>query len=282
MSIHIFDFCDKIVVIKPKKFVEELIPIGDRLNQESASSISSSEQLGSLKARGEKIMLPSLKTLNFNCLTDYALETLNSVNLDQIEPFFGDLPADPYLEGNYRFRRLSRFQLSDGSLVKLPHDYLFQSKEYNPLLGDVVREYSELDDALIKLEDFQKLVLEFFDFCNVCSATKEVGVHQIRTVASEVEIGQPAPEGIHRDGVDLVGIFCVSRQKIEGGETYLYKSKDGDPIFTKILNHGELLVFNDHQFFHFTSAIKAISPQEKGIRDVFVLTCPGLLPPEKQ
>ena len=227
-------------------------------------------------------MLPSLKTLNFNCLTDYALETLNSVNLDQIESFFGDLPIDPYLEGNYRFRRLSHFKLSDGCLVKLPHQRLFQSKEYNPLLGDVVREFSELDDALIQLEDFQKIVLEFFDFCNVCSAPNEVGVHQIRTVTSEGEIGHPAPEGIHRDGVDLVGIFCVSRQKIEGGETYLYKSKNSEPIFTKILHHGELLVFNDRQFFHFTSAVKAISAQEKGIRDVFVLTCPGLLPPERQ
>ncbi len=224
-------------------------------------------------------MLPSLKTLNFNCLTDYALETLNSVKLDQIESFFSDLPADPYLEGNYRFRRLSRFKLSEGSLVKLAHDCLFQGKEYNPLLGDVVREYSELDDALIELEDFQKVVLEFFDFCNVCSALKEVGVHQIRTVASEGEIGQPAPEGIHRDGVDLVGIFCINRERIEGGETHLYKSKDSKPILSKILNPGELLVFNDHQFFHFTAVVRAISSQEKGIRDVFVLTSPGLLPP---
>ena len=227
-------------------------------------------------------MLPSLKTLNFNCLTDYALETLNSVNLDKIESFFGDLPVDPYLEGNYRFRRLSRFKLVDGCLVKLPHDSLFQSKENNPLLGNVVREYSELDDALSELEDFQKIIWEFFEFCKLCSDSNEVGVHQIRIVAHPQEIGQPAPEGIHRDGVDLVGIFCINRERIEGGETHLYKSKGSKPIFSKILNPGELLVFNDHQFFHFTSAVKAVSAREKGIRDVFVLTCPGLLPLEKQ
>ena len=52
-------------------------------------------------------MLHSLKTQNFNCLTDYALETLNSVNLDKIESFFGELPADFYIERNYRFRQLS-------------------------------------------------------------------------------------------------------------------------------------------------------------------------------
>ena len=226
-------------------------------------------------------MLQSLRTQNFNCITDYAVETLNSVNLDKIKYFFGDLPADPYLEENYRFRRLSRFQVSGDRLVKFPHSQFFQSQEYNPLLGDVVREYSELDDALVELEDFQKVVLEFFDFCKVCAAPNEIGVHQIRTVASVDEVGQPAPEGIHRDGVDLVGIFCVNRERIEGGETYLYKSKDGNPIFSKILNPGELLVFNDHQFFHFTSAVKAISSQNQGVRDVFVLTSPGLMPPER-
>lgn len=227
-------------------------------------------------------MLSSLKTLNFNCLSDYALETLNSVNLDKIESFFGELPVDPYLKSNYRFRRLSRFKVSDHRLVKLPHNLFFQSQEYNPLLGDVVREYSELDDALSELEDFQKIVWEFFQFCKLCSDSQEVGVHQIRIVAHPQEIGQPAPEGIHRDGVDLVGIFCINRERIEGGETHLYRSKDCKPIFSKILNPGELLVFNDHQFFHFTSLVKAISSQEKGVRDVFVLTCPGLLPPERQ
>lgn len=226
-------------------------------------------------------MLKLLKTQDFNCTTDYALERLNSVNLDKIGYFFGDLPADPYLAGNYRSRRLSRFKLSGRRLVKLPHSPLFQSKEYNPLVGDVIRKFSEIDDALTELEDFQKMVFEFFEFCKLCSAPNEVGIHQIRTLTSITEVGHPAPEGTHQDGVDLVGVFCVNREHIEGGKTYLYKSKDGEPIFTKILNPGELLVFNDHQFFHFTSAVKAISSEEKGIRDVFVLTCPGLLPPHR-
>ena len=213
----------------------------------------------------------------------FAVATANNlINMGTQHGKRGDLPADPYLEGNYRLRRLSRFQLSESGLVKLPHNLFFQSQKYNPLLGDVVREYAELDDALTELEDFQKIVWEFFEFCKICSAPKEVGVHQIRIFADSQEIGQPAPEGIHRDGVDLVGIFCVNRERIEGGETHLYKSKDGNPIFSKILNPGELLTFNDHQFFHFTSIIKAISSREKGIRDVFVFTCPGLLPPERR
>jgi hypothetical protein len=225
-------------------------------------------------------MLKPLTSQNFNCTTDYALDRLNSIRLDQLEPWFNNLPTDPYLEGNYRQRRLSRFKVSDQGLQQLPHRCLFQSKTYNPLLGDVVREFEELEPGLIELEDFQRMVLEFYEFCKLCSSADEVGVHQIRTIAYPHSVGHPAPEGIHRDGVDLVAIFCVHRSNIEGGETYLYQTKDQPPVFQKILNPGELIVFNDHQFLHFTSAVNATQPDTNGLRDVFVLTCPGLVEPD--
>jgi len=215
----------------------------------------------------------------FNCLTDYALETINSINLDRLTDFFDNLSGDDYLQKQYRFRRLSRFQIIEGKIVKLPHDYLFQSKKYNPILGDVIREYPEIEDKLIQIKDFQEIVREFHEFCQLCSTHNEIAVHQIRTTTSKKQIGEPAPEGIHRDGVDLVGIFCVNRDQIEGGVTSLYKSKNDNPILSKILNPGEFLIFNDNQFFHYTSPITPILSQ-KGMRDVFVLTCPGLLPPQ--
>ena len=219
-----------------------------------------------------------LTTKGFNCITDYALERLNSIDLDRITDFFGNLSSDRYLPKQYRFRRLSRFKIIEDKIVKLPHDYLFQSKQYNPLLGDVIREYPEIEDKLVQFQDFQKIIREFYEFCKLCSTHDQIAVHQIRTVTSREEIGEPAPEGIHRDGVDLVGIFCANRDQIQGGVTSLYKSKHGNPMVSKILHPGEFLIFNDHQFFHYTSAITAMSSQV-GIRDVFVLTCPGLLPP---
>jgi hypothetical protein len=223
-------------------------------------------------------MLNLSKPKEFNCLASYVLEMVTAVKVNKLTPFFENLPADPYLEGNYRFRRLSHFQMFGDRLIKLPHRQLFQSKEYNPLLGDVVREFEELDDGLIELEDFQKIVWEFFQFCQLCTNFNEVAVHQIRTTTSSQQIGNPAPEGIHRDGVDLVGIFSVNRAEIEGGETHLYPAKDGSPVFTKILNPGEFLVFRDNQYFHYTSPVKSTTA-ETGVRDVFVFTCPGLFPP---
>ena len=229
-------------------------------------------------------MLKSFKKIDFYCLNDYVLEMIDALDLERLKASFNNLPADPYIADNYRFRRLSSFEIIDNHLVKLPHSCLFQSKEYNPLVGDIVRDFAELEQNLIELPDFQTIVLEFYELCQRCSnvslaKANEISVHQIRTIADPQKTGHPAPEGIHRDGVDLVGIFSIGRDKIQGAATSLYKYKNSKPIFNRILDPGEFIVFNDSQFFHFTSTIKATT-SEVGTRDVFVLTCPGLRPPK--
>lgn len=206
----------------------------------------------------------------------FTLQRVDRVRLDDFKPFFSDLPVDPYIQGKYRQRRLSRFKVSSDEVVKLPHGHLFQSKSYNPLVGDVKREYAELDEELIELVEFKKLLFAFSDFCTLNSVALEVGVHQIRTTCSPKNFGNPAPEGIHRDGTDLIGIFAVDRQNVQGGETHLYKNRKQDPVFKQVLNPGELLLVNDREFFHYTTPIK---PETEGVgtRDVFVLTCPSLI-----
>ncbi|MFN6514548.1 MAG: 2OG-Fe dioxygenase family protein [Nostoc sp. CreGUA01] len=205
----------------------------------------------------------------------FTLRKVNSINVEGFKAFFRNMPIDPYIKGNYRSRRLSRFIVAEDKLIKLPHGFLFQSKDYNPLLGDIKREFAELEDALIELDIFRDLVLAFHDSCKL-HPEAEIGVHQIRTICSPDNLGNPAPEGIHQDGTDFIGIFSVDRDNIQGGETHLYAAKKEKPVFSKILNSGELLLVNDHDFFHFTTPIKPEIPAQ-GSRDVFVLTSPSLL-----
>ena len=205
----------------------------------------------------------------------FTFKKVNSIKLEGIKQFFADLPVDPYIKGNYRSRRLSRFIVSRDDLIKLPHGYFCQSKDYNPLIGGVKREFAELDDALIRLDNFKKLVLAFSDSCKL-HPEAEIGVHQIRITCSPKNYGNPAPEGIHRDGTNFIGIFSVDRENVLGGETHLYTDRKEKPVFSKILNPGELLLVNDHEFLHFTTPIKPTSERE-GTRDVFVLTSPSLL-----
>ncbi|WP_298907331.1 2OG-Fe dioxygenase family protein [uncultured Nostoc sp.] len=205
----------------------------------------------------------------------FTLRKVNSINPEGFKPFFSNMPIDPYIKGNYRSRRLSRFTVSGNELIKLPHGYFFQSKEHNRLVGDVKREFAELDDALIELDIFRNLVLAFSDSCKL-HPEAEIGVHQIRIICSPDNSGNPAPEGIHQDGTDFIGIFSVDRNNIEGGETHLYTAKKEKPVFSKVLNPGELLLVNDHDFFHFANPIKP-QTNAQGSWDVFVLTSPSLL-----
>ncbi len=196
----------------------------------------------------------------------FTLRKVNSINPEGFKPFFNNMPVDPYIKGNYRSRRLSRFTVSGNELIKLPHGCFFQSKEHNPLLGDIKREFAELDNALI---------LAFSDSCKL-HPEAEIGVHQIRISCSPDNFGIPAPEGIHQDGTDFIGIFSVDRNNIQGGETHLYTAKKEKPVFSKVLNPGELLLVNDHEFFHFANPIKP-QTDAPGSLDVFVLTSPSLL-----
>ncbi len=205
----------------------------------------------------------------------FALEKVDSIKLEGFKRFFRELPVDPYIKGKYRSRRLSRFLVTDDRISKLPHGYFLQSKDYNPLIGDVRREYAEIDDALVALDEFQKLIWEFQQYCKLSSGV-EIGVHQIRITCSPNNFGNPAPEGIHRDGCDYVGIFAIDRDNVDGAETHLYTAKKEKPVFKKVLHPGEVLLVNDRDFLHYTTPVKPILPQT-GTRDVFVLTYPSLL-----
>jgi hypothetical protein len=55
----------------------------------------------------------------------FTLRKVNSINTEGFQPFFQNLPIDPYTKGKYRSRRLSRVMVSENKLIKLPQGYLF-------------------------------------------------------------------------------------------------------------------------------------------------------------
>ena len=203
---------------------------------------------------------------------DYKLQMLSGLNTESFAPSFNDLPVDPYINGAaFRRRRFSRYTGQASNLQRLEHKYFVQSSKINKLAGDIKRDFPELDDNLKDLPEFQRIVDVFVDFSKIDPMVTEMGVHQIRIVASKNEKGSPAPEGIHQDGFDFVGIFCIKRDKISGGETQLFRDKDGEPIFDKILQPAEFVMVNDRTLYHYASNVAPTSDDD-GVRDVFVIT----------
>ncbi|HKM57584.1 MAG TPA: 2OG-Fe dioxygenase family protein [Chthoniobacterales bacterium] len=202
---------------------------------------------------------------------DYKLQRLSSARTEVFSPFFANLPLDPYIEGTFRRRRFSRFQGEPENLTRLEHKYFEQSSSVNKLAGGVKRDFAELEEDLVRLPEFQVLVSRFVDFSKIEPETTEIGIHQIRIVASPDQVGEPAPEGIHQDGFDFVGIFCISREHLVGAETHLCEHPSQAPIFAKELQPGEFVLVNDRKLYHFTTGIKPVGATE-GTRDVFVMT----------
>jgi hypothetical protein len=200
----------------------------------------------------------------------FCLRSIDLRSLDVLRGFFDNLPLDPYLAEPYRSRRFSQFRVAPERLELLGHRFFVQAKEYNRLLGDVRRYYAELDEELTAVEDFRRIVFDFVETCHIPTREADVDVHQIKVI-SAVRPGCPAPEGVHRDGFDYIGICCVSRDNIDGGETTLYEPGGSEPIYRKTLEPGELLVVNDRRLLHYTSPIEAADARG-GARSVFILT----------
>lgn len=49
-----------------------------------------------------------------------------------------------------------------------------------------------------------------------------IDCHQFRIEARCEALGQPTPEGVHRDGVDYVFVMLVNRVNIESGTTSVH------------------------------------------------------------
>src|SRR5215469_11640893 len=202
--------------------------------------------------RNSESVVYSIRNVDF----DYKLQRTANIDFSVFRPSFTNLPLDPYIQGTFRRRRFSRFTGPAENLSRLAHKYFEQSISVNKLAGGIKRDFPELEDQLVALPEFQTLVTRFVDFSKIDPETAEIGIHQIRIIASPEEVGEPAPEGIHKDGFDFVGIFCIDRRNLVGAETHLYEDPNAAPIFAKELHPGEFVLVNDRRLYHFTSRIK--------------------------
>ena len=203
----------------------------------------------------------------------YKLRNFTSVNIGAFENYFENMPYDPYVNGNFRKRRFSSIKKDHyGQYEVLPHKKFVQEAKINDLLGDVEREYEELEDELIFSDDFQKIVEGFVGMTGANPYIDEIGIHQIRIQSSIYIDGEPAPEGRHQDGFNYIGIFCARRVNVTGGESEIFLEKeDKDAILTKMLVENEMLVVNDQEVFHNATKLNPTGV-DLGYRDVFVFT----------
>ncbi|WP_421850129.1 2OG-Fe dioxygenase family protein [Marinomonas sp.] len=197
------------------------------------------------------------------------LGQLTADSVSHLSPSFNHLPANPYADGEFRLRRYSRFTLEQGKLQHLPPQAFVQDESINHFQGNIVRSYEEIEDKIIKDPAFSELFEHFQRMASVADDTP-IEVHQLRIFADH-KSAEVAPEGIHQDGFDRIGIYVIQRHNIKGGSISVHLGKNSPALISHDFDKGEFVVLNDHKFFHSAQPIKPVDGVQ-GHMDIFVLT----------
>lgn len=201
----------------------------------------------------------------------YELGLLPAAELLPLQDSFNTLPQDSYVDARLRSRCYSVFKLkNEGTLERQCTKKFMQSKAINKALGDVERQYEEIPEELDHIPAFIKMFEEFKARTHL-DPESMIEAHQIRWHCKK-NIKIPAPEGVHQDGFDFIGIFMADTNNVDGGEIMLYKAPDNAPFFKKHLDPGEFVILNDKKLFHNAAPLVPTPNDEDGHWDVIVLT----------
>ncbi|MCJ2183276.1 2OG-Fe dioxygenase family protein [Novosphingobium sp. 1949] len=192
-----------------------------------------------------------------------------------------DLGDDRYMAdgGRYRRRRYAAFARKGAGLVRKAHQPHYQSRDYNPLNGDVQRWFAPVSETIAAHPVTQAifaLCLQSIDAASGHEAGHavpwQVEFHQFRIEASSGEAGRPTPEGMHRDGVDWVFVMLVRRENVRDGVTEIGDA-DGAPLGRFLLQApGDAVLLDDRRIRHGVTEIHPLDPERPAFRDVLVVT----------
>lgn len=202
-------------------------------------------------------------------------------NANQIAAFtkeWENLKLDSYMGdgGTYRHRRYGQFYKPARSALfnLLPHEPYAQSKMVNTLNGGVIRRFHPLTTTFVVspvLQDILFFMSEIYDGVVGSESNWNIKLHPYRILASEEQVGKPAPEGLHRDGVDFIASLLIRRHKVNGGVTTI-TDKAGRLLTSMTLEKPfDIVMANDEQTMHDVTEITPVENETSAFRDVLVI-----------
>jgi hypothetical protein len=204
----------------------------------------------------------------FGALTDWAAFAAS----------WNSLELDTYMAdgGRYRKRRYAAYEAVRGqAIARKPHQPHFQAIDYNPLNGGIARWFEPVTTDIGDGPSMTAILgfcRSLFDTLAPETPRWAIEVHQFRIEARSGEMGQPTPEGRHRDGVDYVLVLLVDRRNIASGVTTIH-ALDGRPLgqFT-LTDPFDAALVDDTRVAHGVTAVEPLDPAGPAYRDVLVVT----------
>lgn len=177
--------------------------------------------------------------------------------------------------GTYRLRRYSEFHYSSDTsrVTLLPHVPYSQSKEVNHLNGGIERSFEPFEEHVAGSPVLEAVFRGCAETMAAAGAGRawKVQTFQNRILARSAEKGQPAPEGIHRDGVDFVLTLLIGRNTVEGGISSIYDAGSRERrAEVQLTEPGEFLFADDARMLHDVTAVTPAPGGDEGHRDVLI------------
>lgn len=162
---------------------------------------------------------------------------------------------------------------------KLPQYSLAQSKAYNPVHGDLRREYPPIDRRLLDGPDLRRLVSDYASRFQWNDAIVLVQFQRVECLPGRP--GRVAIEGFHQDGNQHVAMLIVDRDNIASDSgVSQYKLDAGgkmsdEMVFDAVVPPGHLIYWNDKRVWHYGTDIEIADPAANGghgFRDIVILS----------
>lgn len=201
--------------------------------------------------------------------------------LDDWERFaasWDSLEPDRYLArtGRERRRRHGVFLAgAEGAITRAPPQPHYQSRDYNPLQGDIERWFAPVTDQVAtgaSLHTILEFARAFFGELAPATPAWKIETHQFRIEASAGRPGEPTPEGMHRDGVDYVLVLMIRRENIASGTTSIHDLGGRELGSFTLTRPFDAALVDDARVFHGITPVSAIDPALPAFRDVLVAT----------
>jgi hypothetical protein len=208
-----------------------------------------------------------------------ALSGCALADLQTLNESWQRLGADNYLKdgGKYRSRRHGSCVVSEAGVQAAAHRAHWQPVEYNALHGGMERWFEPLEDGTWS-EALHAVLAWLGKLSSQLRGSQPwfTEVHQFR-IDTAGGIGRPTPEGAHRDGVDLVAVFLVARERIKGGETRVFEADGPAGQRFTLLEPWSVLLLDDARMIHETTPIQPLGEANelRGYRDTLVVTLRG-------
>lgn len=182
---------------------------------------------------------------------------------------FENLRTDQYATGSHRYRRFSQYRLTAASnawrLELLPHRPFLQSREFNPLVGGIQRNFEPL-----RIDPSPQIIAGAEAISLDKGHDWQINVHQCRVITDENIRGLSVPEGPHRDGHTFGMVAVFGRDNISGGQTQLFKELGSESFYETVLKENQAIVYDDAKMFHNATDIEPLT-KHGGHRDLWIV-----------